>query len=317
MRSSALLTSISLLSLFTLAADATGQTAGVFEIRFDDSGLTAQQQAELAPSLAATKSYWESIIIGYQPGVNLDGIDIEVTAAPIDGEGNTLATGGISGFIVDRGGFTFITDPQFNSSSGSVNIDTADFSSLLIIDVLKHEVAHALGFGILFDDNSLVSGPGQYTGNEGLTAYQVEFDSAATFVPLQTVTMDNGTVVSGGHLDENNPLSNAVGRAVADDLMTPIIENTTNANDPFSNFVSDTSLGILRDLGYDTVSTTYTEPEPILGDANLDRAVTFLDIAPFIQILSDGTYLEQADCNEDGEVNFLDISPFITFLTGG
>jgi hypothetical protein len=42
-----------------------------------------------------------------------------------------------------------------------------------------------------------------------------------------------------------------------------------------------------------------------------------LDIAPFIQLLSSGDFLEQADCNIDGAVDFLDIAPFIGFLTGG
>ena len=98
--------------------------------------------------------------------------------------------------------------------------------------------------------------------------------------------------------------------------MTPVISNTTNANNPFRNFLSDTSLGIFRDLGYDTIATTFVVPEPVLGDANLDGFVSFLDVSPFIAILSSNAFLEQADCNQDGVVNFLDIAPFITFLTG-
>jgi hypothetical protein len=54
----------------------------------------------------------------------------------------------------------------------------------------------------------------------------------------------------------------------------------------------------------------------ILGDCNLDGAVDFLDISPFISVLSSGGYLEVADINADGEVGFLDISPFISLLSG-
>jgi hypothetical protein len=291
-----------------IGTNSSAQTIGVFEIRFDDSALTAQQQTELAPTLAATKSYWESIIIGYQPGVALDGIEIEVDAMAIDGSGNTLATGGFFGFSKTQGGFTFITsEPQGNSSSGVVTIDTADFSSALILDVLKHEVGHALGFGTLFDFNSLAPDAGKYIGSEGVAAYQAEFDSTATFVPLQS---------TGGHLDENNSLSDEFGREVQADLMTPIIENTPNSTDSFSNYLSNTSLGILRDLGYDTVATTYVAPEVTLGDCNLDGVVNFLDITPFISVLSSSGFLEEADCNEDGNVNFLDITPFIAILSG-
>ena len=56
--------------------------------------------------------------------------------------------------------------------------------------------------------------------------------------------------------------------------------------------------------------------EPVLGDVNLDDAVSFLDISPFISILSAGDFQEEADCNQDGEVNFLDIGPFIGILSG-
>ena len=58
------------------------------------------------------------------------------------------------------------------------------------------------------------------------------------------------------------------------------------------------------------------DPAPILlGDCNLDGFVNFLDISPFISILSGSTYLDQADVNRDGVVNFLDISPFISVLS--
>ena len=46
-----------------------------------------------------------------------------------------------------------------------------------------------------------------------------------------------------------------------------------------------------------------------------DDVVNFLDIAPFIGVLSTpGSFQVEADINEDGVVNFLDISPFIGVL---
>jgi hypothetical protein len=222
MKSNALLFLTVFAFLFLVATDASGQTAGVFEVRFDDSGLTSQQRTELAPSLAETKMYWESIITGYQPGVNLDGIDIVVEVAAIDGPRNVLATGGPGGFVSNRGGFGFVTDRQFNSSAGVITIDTADFSTTLIVDVLKHEVGHTLGFGTLFDLNDLSPQPGEYIGSEGVAAYQEEFDSSATFVPLQNETLVGGGMAINGHLDENNQLTDSFGRVARNDLMTPI-----------------------------------------------------------------------------------------------
>lgn len=52
----------------------------------------------------------------------------------------------------------------------------------------------------------------------------------------------------------------------------------------------------------------------ILGDVNLDGSVTFLDIAPFIDLLSNSTFQDEADIDRNGVVNFLDIAGFIAIL---
>lgn len=54
----------------------------------------------------------------------------------------------------------------------------------------------------------------------------------------------------------------------------------------------------------------------VLGDVNRDGAVNFLDISPFIAVLSVGGFQEEADIDRNGFVNFLDISPFIALLAG-
>ena len=56
-------------------------------------------------------------------------------------------------------------------------------------------------------------------------------------------------------------------------------------------------------------------PPTLLGDCDLNGVVNFFDITPFIDILSDETFLLEADCNEDGTVDFFDITPFIDILS--
>ena len=56
-------------------------------------------------------------------------------------------------------------------------------------------------------------------------------------------------------------------------------------------------------------------PIDLICDVNLDGVVNFLDIAPFISVLTFGNFQAEAYCNQDGVVNFLDIAPFITNLT--
>ena len=52
------------------------------------------------------------------------------------------------------------------------------------------------------------------------------------------------------------------------------------------------------------------------GDVDLNGTVNFLDISPFIAVLSNsGTFQAEADCDCNGVVNFFDISPFIFLLS--
>ena len=57
-------------------------------------------------------------------------------------------------------------------------------------------------------------------------------------------------------------------------------------------------------------------PSTLLGDVNRDGLVDFLDISPFISILTNGEFQAEADFDQNGIVNFLDISPFIVILSG-
>jgi hypothetical protein len=71
--------------------------------------------------------------------------------------------------------------------------------------------------------------------------------------------------------------------------------------------------------GSDMASVTVTVDAALnflLGDVNLDGAVNFLDIAPFIAVLQSGGYQDEADVDQNGAVDFLDIGAFINLLLG-
>ena len=57
--------------------------------------------------------------------------------------------------------------------------------------------------------------------------------------------------------------------------------------------------------------------EIILGDVNCDGEVSLLDVAPFVDAISKGTFIDKADINQDGFVNLLDVDPFVALLSGG
>ena len=79
------------------------------------------------------------------------------------------------------------------------------------------------------------------------------------------------------------------------------------------------ALNSVRSFGEDffdpdaTVTVTLVDSS-LLGDVNLDNSVNFLDISPFIALLSSGEFQAEADIDGNGFVNFLDISPFIGIL---
>ena len=53
----------------------------------------------------------------------------------------------------------------------------------------------------------------------------------------------------------------------------------------------------------------------LLGDVNRDGVVDFLDISPFIVLLSTQEFQAEADIDGNGVVDFLDISPFIIIIS--
>ncbi len=55
----------------------------------------------------------------------------------------------------------------------------------------------------------------------------------------------------------------------------------------------------------------------ILGDLNGDMVVNLLDVAPFVELISSGTFEPAADVNGDMVVNLLDVGPFIDLISGG
>ncbi len=114
----------------------------------------------------------------------------------------------------------------------------------------------------------------------------------------------------------------AIGQAMDPPIATPINsvvgvmgtnEHGDGATDGmiyFDDFVfevSDGSVVVVGD-GHDTAV--------LKGDVDLDGTVNFLDINPFIGVLSSGGTQAEADCNCDDEVNFLDIQAFIDILSG-
>ena len=53
----------------------------------------------------------------------------------------------------------------------------------------------------------------------------------------------------------------------------------------------------------------------LLGDVNCDGVVDLLDVAPFVDLLTNGEFSDKADINMDGVVDLLDVDPFVDLLS--
>ena len=82
----------------------------------------------------------------------------------------------------------------------------------------------------------------------------------------------------------------------------------------FANQASGTFCASVDSSSIDTLRVNYFAL--LLGDLNGDCAINLLDVAPFIDAISNGKFIPQADINQDGSVNLLDVAPFIELLNG-
>jgi hypothetical protein len=95
-----------------------------------------------------------------------------------------------------------------------------------------------------------------------------------------------------------------------------------------NNFVGP---GLLGNFGHSCdagISWTYGTDFPLflrvngdpqgilLGDVNQDGFVNLLDVAPFVDAITTGTFIPEADVNQDGVVDLLDVAPFVELLSG-
>ena len=99
-----------------------------------------------------------------------------------------------------------------------------------------------------------------------------------------------------------------------------------NAGDTFDIITGNSISGIFSSVNMPTdidLSITYADTFVrvevlddtfLLGDVNCDGMVSLLDVAPFVELITSGQYLDKADINSDGVVDLLDVGPFVNLL---
>ncbi len=117
----------------------------------------------------------------------------------------------------------------------------------------------------------------------------------------------------GDPFDSDALLSDLGGEFLGDPQGDPL--SLFSLSEPSGNIFSGSTA---PELGFGPIllSVTATSSNPVLmGDINLDGAVTFDDIPPFITTLATGSYQEEADFDQNASIDFNDIPPFVEALT--
>jgi Leishmanolysin len=238
-------------ALVLCVSGASAQAA--FTINLSFAGLTTAQQSYFS----SAKSFWEGVITGYQPGIFITGLTINAFGVGIDGVGRVLGSAGPTWGVFD-GGFVLPT-------VGEMQFDTADIDRLIgngtFTDVVKHEMAHVMGFGTSWGFNGkYVDGSGRFTGANALARYQTEFNQpGATFVPVE---LGGGAGTIDGHWDEvdngagNTGILDTLGRDKRFELMTGWLNAPT--------YVSQTTIASFQDIGYTVNLSPVPEPETVV-----------------------------------------------------
>jgi hypothetical protein len=259
----------------------TTPTASGFQIDVTMTGFTTAQQQIIQQAV----SRWEQIIVGDLPDVTyngrvIDDIEIAISGITIDGSGNILGQS---------------TATAFRSSSdlpylGYIQLDTADVATMLsngsLLGVIEHEIAHVLGFGVIWSDMGLLVGAGTsnpgFTGANAVAAYNTIFGTNVTAVPVEA---DGGSGTRLSHWDET---------VFNNELMTGWY------NSGQTNPISSITVASMADLGYTVnmaAADSYTRPTSSVVSSTSVASTSSRSCLSFIQLVSPSVVKIQSNDN--------------------
>ena len=233
--------------------------------------------------------------------------------------------------------------------AGAVNLEKSGLQDQTLSGLLSHTGTTTISEGGLFIDAAHIGG-GDYTVLGGTLGGEGSIDSGLTVhdggtvepgVVTGTFTADSADFQSGSVLsidiaslqdfDQlilnqslainsgatlNINLINGFAPRVGDEFKILDFGSAAGLFGTISTSSSDIEWDLSRLQNQGIISVASSDSSLVLGDCNLDGSVNFLDISPFITLLTTASYLEEADINQDGAVNFLDIGLFISILSG-
>lgn len=302
--------------------------AAAFDLQFSipnpGNQFDANELNILNAALLRVERMWETVITGYQPGISVPTVPIEIR--PTTGglaAAKYLTTSVQGGFALATSGFV---DINVNEIENFANWQGVGANGRNYIDeLLAHEVGHVLGVGTLWISNGdYVSNTFQYAGVHGTAAYQAEFNQATSFIPVENAG-NSGT--QNAHWDQlmrssvqegnpNDPFSLSPLVGVADQYGRDRgLELMTGAIDPDYGepFISRFTVQSMRDMGY-----TVAEFEDYNGDGSVNAADLSILKANFGATALEVDSMAFGDANRDRVVDGADFLLWQrAFVAGG
>jgi hypothetical protein len=284
-----------------------------FEITSPGS-FTSNQIAIVQQALGRVEGMWETMLIGYQPGINVGPVPITIQPTTVGlASASYSSTTFHDGYTIATSGFVNINTLQIEPFA---NWQGDEPNGLNFIDeLLAHEVGHVLGIGTLWMSNNVYSfNTFQYTGPHGLAAYKSEFNQTIAYVPVENAgnpgtpnahwdqlmrsSPQEGNPSDPWPLDPRVGVVDQYGRDRGLELMTGAID--PDFREPF---VSRFTIQSMRDMGY-----AVTEFEDFNGDGLInvaDRAIVLTNQGMTgLQIDS----MRFGDANRDRKVDMADFT---------
>jgi len=224
-------------------------------INVDTSGVAPQYRF----AFDQAEAFWDKHLIGYSRLLprfvrrQLGDINIVATTPFIDGAGGILGMAGPTRTVDFAGGVfdKFGTRRSISiSQEGIMNFDVADLPGLQqsgdLVDVVMHEMAHALGFGSLWEQNDVIWADAddvtQYR-YDGYAMQQYRQESGVTSASYVPIEQDGGGGTALSHWDDDDPFFNQT-------FTTGRAELMLGALMPAEQFVSGTTFGSFADLWF-------------------------------------------------------------------
>ncbi len=263
--------------LISLFCGASTHADMMFGVTFSAQALTDLSAAEQSLFTDAL-SFWDAIIVDHRDLASRSwNLNVNTFNQAAMGGGILLGSAGPNGLIFSNAVVGALTSNGrfIISTGGDANFNVNPATGGLSLDTIKHEIGHALGIGTLWEDNevyndgtagnhnrTLAGGtPGQYVGAAGLAAYQAEFvgQSGVSFVPVE---LGGGPGTANGHWDESDDFGQTLTGVV--DLLgrDRKFELMTGWAAPGTDFISNTTIQSLFDIGFIVNSQVTPVPEP-------------------------------------------------------